>query len=126
MRNENGFILPLAIILSLLFAALVMFQIDLLESDRQFFQERKNYFQHINLLHSASIEVLSILEKQDTIEVGENGQLNFAFGTVTYEVNNISGEAITIKLFSTTGLTGKRQATFTFDQETNTIIKWME
>ncbi len=126
MRNENGFILPLAIILSLLFAALVMFQIELLESDRHFFQERKNYFQHINLLHSASFDVLLILEKKDTIEVGENGELDFATGTVTYEIDNVSNDAITIKLFSTTGLTGTRQATFTYDQETKTITKWTE
>lgn len=124
LKCERGFILPLAMILSLLFSALVIHQIDLLESDRLFFQERKNYFQHGLLLQSASNEWLSQIEKSDTIE--ENGQFTFELGTVTYRVMRSDEETVTIEFKSKTELTGERKATAIYELETNSIMKWTE
>lgn len=124
MKREEGFILPLAIILSLLFAAFVIHQINLLESDRQFFHERKNYFQHSLLLQSASTKLLSQLEKLDTID--EDGLLHFELGTVFYRVTTQNELTVTIQFTSYTSLTGERRATAIYGLNTHSIIKWTE
>lgn len=124
LKRERGFILPLVIILSLIFSALVIHQIDLLESDRLFFKERKNYFQHGLLLQSASNEWLSQLKKSDTIE--DNGQFVFELGIVTYRVMRLDERTVTVEFKSTTELAGERKVIVTYELKTKTMIKWTE
>lgn len=124
LKRERGFILPLVIILSLIFSTLVIHQIDLLESDRLFFKERKNYFQHGLLLQSASNEWLSQLKKSDTIE--DNGQFVFELGIVTYRVMRLDERTVTVEFKSTTELAGERKVIVTYELKTKTMIKWTE
>lgn len=124
LKRERGFILPLVIILSLIFSALVIHQIDLLESDRLFFKERKNYFQHGLLLQSASNEWLSQLKKSDTIE--DNGQFVFELGIVTYRVMRLDERTVTVEFKSATELAGERKVIVTYELKTKTMIKWTE
>lgn len=124
LKRERGFILPLVIILSLIFSTLVIHQIDLLESDRLFFKERKNYFQHGLLLQSASNEWLSQLKKSDTIE--DNGQFVFELGIVTYRVMRLDERTVTVEFKSATELAGERKVIVTYELKTKTMIKWTE
>lgn len=124
LKREEGFILPLVMILSLLLSSLVIHQIELLETDRLFFQERKNYFHHGLLLQSASNEMLSQLKKSDTIE--EHGQFSFGIGSATYHIVEINEQTATVQFETRTALAGGRKATVIYDVRTHTIIKWTE
>lgn len=125
MKNENGFILPIVAILAFLFAAILIYQVELLESDYRFLKERKNYFLHDTLLQRASLEMLTILEKSDTIEKVTD-QLTFEDGSVIYKVTEDHKNETVIQLTSTTDLPGKREIFLVYDKETKRISEWSE
>lgn len=125
MVNDNkGFILPLAVILAILFSGVVIHFINLLESERLFLQERKNYFHHTLLLQSAANEMLVQLENFDTIET--SGQFEFYHGSVTYRIQQIEPATIKVEFISQTELEGQRKATVIYARETKSIQRWME
>ena len=123
-NNDKGFILPIAIILSLLFSSVVIHYINLLETDRLFLQERKNFFHHNLLLQSAANEMLLQLENFDTIEM--NGNFDYSHGSVTYEIKQSDEFTVTVEFISKTELDGQRKATVYYDREKKAITRWME
>lgn len=123
-KSDKGFILPLAIILSLLFSGVVLHFITLLESDRLFIQERKNYFQHQLLLQSAANEILVQLENLDKIET--SGQFIFHHGTVTYNMTQIDEFTATFEYISKTEFSGQRKVTVVYDLTSKVIKTWTE
>ena len=125
MNNDKGFIMPLVVILSFLFLAVIVHQIAQLESDRQFLLQRQNDFRHHTLLQMASVDLLPILEKIDTIE-DKNGQLRYDIGTVNYEIRENNQLEVTVKLTSTTDQTGKREASLVYDKTKQSISSWTE
>lgn len=125
IQRERGFILPLSIVLSFIFSAIVIHQIHLLENDRLFFQERQNFFQHQLLLQSASNEMQSLLEQSNTL-LNDSGQLIFEQGMVHYEIINSNEHSITVRFESNTELPGERFATVMYNVDTYAIMKWTE
>mgnify|MGYP001945534818 CR=1 FL=1 len=125
IQRERGFILPLSIVLSFIFSAIVIHQIHLLENDRLFFQERQNFFQHQLLLQSASNEMQSLLEQSNTL-LNDSGQFIFEQGMVHYEIINSNEHSITVRFESNTELPGERFATVMYNVDTYAIMKWTE
>lgn len=125
MANDNqGFILPLAVILAFVFSGVVIHYVQLLETDRLFLQERKNFFHHNLLLQSAANEMLLQLENFDTIET--NGQFDYEHGSVAYQILHSDHAAVTIEFMSKTKVDGQRKATVVYDRERKSITRWME
>lgn len=124
MASNKGFILPIAVILALIFSSIIIHCVNLLETDRLFLQERKNYFYHSLLLQSAANEILFQMENFDTIET--YGQFHFEHGSVTYRISETDPVTITVEFTSKTELDGHRKATVTYDRETKSIKRWME
>lgn len=96
----------------------------MLETDRLFLQERKNYFHHNLLLQSAANEMLLQLENFDTIET--DGNFDYLNGSVSFKIKQSDEFTVTVEFISKTELDGQRKATVYYDREKKSITRWME
>lgn len=125
LKNEGGFILPLCLIISFLFIAFVLYQIESLQNDRLFFHERVNYFVHDTHFQMAAADILSALAKLDIID-DMDGNLTYHSGQVSFSVTVEDEMTATIALASSTSLPGKRHVAFKYDHTWKRMTQWSE
>ncbi|RYL90986.1 hypothetical protein EWI07_10955 [Sporolactobacillus sp. THM7-4] len=119
--NQKGFILPLTMILSLLFLALVAHAIFLLNSDQVFYRSVISSFQLQQLRECALTDFNDQIQKNS---LPETGSFVYDIGTVSYKTVT-DGDQLTV-LFTITSRDGKETNKMTYSLADGRPIDWIE
>ncbi|BBN99130.1 competence type IV pilus minor pilin ComGG [Sporolactobacillus terrae] len=121
LNNQQGFILPLTMILSLVFIAFIFHALFLLQSDRTFFQHTQTHFVLQQLRECALNDFQQKLE-QDALP--DEGTFNYHNGTVQYIVTEDSA-FVTINF--TVHYGDEREIDrIVYDRESGNPVRWLE
>ncbi|MFC6387610.1 competence type IV pilus minor pilin ComGG [Sporolactobacillus kofuensis] len=93
-QNENGFVLPLTIMLSVILLAFVIHSVLLLNSDRQFFQQTNTRYQLQQIRESVLVDIENQMKEK---KLANQGTFVYHKGTVTYTVND-NGSQLSLTL----------------------------
>lgn len=120
-NNQNGFILPLTMILSLMLLAFVFHALLLLTSDRQFFRQSYSRFQ-LQQLRECTLSDLKREMQQKTLP--NKGTFLYHNGTVQFIVTE-NDDSVTIKF---TILSGESQEIdqIIYSKESGKPMNWLE
>ncbi|MCO7126832.1 ComGG family competence protein [Sporolactobacillus shoreicorticis] len=118
-NNQNGFVLPLTMILSLILLAFVFHALLILNSDRKFYQQSYAQFQLQQLRECALIDF-----ERELASLTEQGTFVYRNGTVQFNITEIEDHVI----IRFTLITDDRKEIdqMTYSKKSGKPIKWME
>ena len=123
-KREEGFILPVTLIVLFFFSALILYQVTQLTIDRKFMDERKLLVKETELKKIAARDIVDQIDQTSNQEFSEDR--HYPLGTVSYHV--LMGEGEVYKVEATLSLSEQQRATFQFsyDKSSSKIIRWLE
>ncbi|GAY75290.1 competence type IV pilus minor pilin ComGG [Sporolactobacillus inulinus] len=121
LNNQQGFILPLVMILSLVLITFIFHALFLLQSDRTFFQHAQTHFVLQQLRECALNDFQQKLQQGD---LPHEGSFNYHKGTVQYIVTEDSA-FVTINFTVQYG--DEREIDrIVYDRESGNPVRWLE
>ncbi|MCL1630378.1 ComGG family competence protein [Sporolactobacillus sp. CPB3-1] len=121
LRNQNGFILPLSVILSVLLLAFILHSIIQLNSDRKYYHYASLQFTFQQLRECALIDLQRKIN-QDILN--QEGSFNYRQGTVSYHVEESTDSLIVTLTIS--ARESNEVDKVTFSKESKKMTNWLE
>jgi hypothetical protein len=122
INNEKGHILPVTVIFSFFFIALLNHQINLYMIDQKFFDATEDLYVMENLMQITAKEVVL----NTPTNTAASGKKEFPEGTVIYTVNPISLTSSKVTITCTSKSGGEFKAEFIYDYVIKKMINWIE
>ncbi|GGL61467.1 competence type IV pilus minor pilin ComGG [Sporolactobacillus putidus] len=120
-NHQNGFMLPLTMILSLLLLAFVLHAVLLLDSDRNFFQASYNSFQLQQLRECVLVDIDGQIQQKT---LPEKGSIVYDKGTANFRTNK-SGDNLEI-VFTITSAQSKETDKIVYSLASGRPVGWLE
>ena len=124
MKNnyEAGYILPTTIIIIFILCAVVIEQTRHYVLDKQFLAAEIKIFQTEELIHSAVVD-LTLRSREELLETFT---LDYNFGTVVCNIEEINEDALRLSLQARPNDGGVRYAHVMIDTNTGKVTEWWE
>lgn len=121
-NGQNGFILPIVMIMMLFFAFFTMNAIERLDDERDFLHERQTY---VELDLQKKIAVVDLLNLLSQDPLNKKGELNYSGAIVTYD---ITVPVVGVEMVSAHLNSANHQDNFSFyyDDKLKRITKWVD
>ncbi|MBM7646350.1 hypothetical protein JOD45_002578 [Scopulibacillus daqui] len=120
--KQQGFILPLAVIVVSIFTFFLLHVILISEIDRDFLRERISLFEFGELGQLARTDITAKITEKN---VPKKGSMHYAAGDVKYRTRKINDDVVEVAMTLEKRAIKKKQ-TFHFDIKQGHIVKWEE
>ena len=122
IKSEKGHILPITLIFSFFFIALLNHQINLYLIDQKFFNATEDLYVMENLMQVTAKEVV-LNTPTNTATSGKN---EYPEGTVIYTVTPLTSATSKVSITCTTKDGGEFKAEFIYDFALKKMTNWMD
>jgi len=120
--QEGGFILPIVMIVLFLFTSFVLFQIEQMQLDTAFLNERHRFIQDNQIKKMAAADIIRKIQSSEDLT---EGNLHYTQGSVKYSIENNQDVAqVTASL--TVDKDHQGQLIFYYDKTKQKIIRWVQ
>lgn len=128
MKNEQGFIYPLTLVISLVLMFILVTELTSYKSDLRFLNEREAFEQLQSQLQMAAIDMASKIDATDlnTPFKQMEGTFTYPSGYVEYVASTYVDQIIKISLKSFLAQGRKYNVLLLYDRENNVITRWVE
>ena len=120
--NEKGHILPITVIFSLFFLALLNYQINLYMVDQTFFKATEDLYVMENLMQITAKELVLNTPSNSAA----SGKDEYPEGTVIYSVNPFSSTTSKVTITCTSKNSGEFKAEFIYDYVQQKMTNWAD
>ncbi|MFC7394262.1 competence type IV pilus minor pilin ComGG [Scopulibacillus cellulosilyticus] len=120
--KQNGFILPLTVIIVSIFTFFLLHMIIACQMDRDFLRERLSLFEFGELSQLAKTDILAKIKEKD---FPKDGSMHYEIGNVDYQTKKVNENVIEVTLSMQKNTTKQKQI-FYFDVKQSQIVKWVE
>jgi hypothetical protein len=122
--RQDGYMTALSVMLSIILVSVTLYNIQILNSEREFIQTRISWLQTHTLLQIAREEVLEEL-RADQLRHGDQRTLTFSTGSVDYTVSEHRQDIFMIK-FDVRGTEfGKGTGLLYYDYVNHIVFQWV-
>ncbi|WP_078413748.1 competence type IV pilus minor pilin ComGG [Priestia abyssalis] len=122
VRNERGFVLPLALLIALLVFFVVHQQLQVYVSEALFAQHVKNYYQLEHLLEAAMSEAPYSFDEEG--EVGRKKTYAHPQGEVTYTLQSWQNDRMMVEIHCILSPEVQMKALAEIEPEKRFVIDW--
>ncbi|HWO96016.1 MAG TPA: competence type IV pilus minor pilin ComGG [Bacillus sp. (in: firmicutes)] len=121
-RNENGFVLPLALLIALLVFFVVHQQLQVYVSEALFAEHVRNYYQLEHLLEIAMTEAPYSFTEEG--EAGQKKMYTYPQGEVTYTLQSWQNGRMMVEIHCTLSSQVQMKALAEIESEKGLVISW--
>ena len=121
-RNERGFVLPLALLLSLLIFFVVHQQLQVYVAEALFSKSVGDYYEMENLLETALVDVPRSFGQEN--EAGERKTQSYPKGEVTYILRSLQDKRMTIEIHCKISSDRQHKILAEIERKSGKMIKW--
>lgn len=121
--NEDGFILPLTMVIIFLICAFLLHEIKMYEAEKRFLQTREDLFVTDQMMQMAVVDLKVRLHHSNF----KGGTFLYKKGTVRYSIKNTTGSnmlCITLRAKANSG--GLHVSRMYYDKMKQKIVRWEE
>jgi hypothetical protein len=122
LRSEKGFVLPLALLLSLLIFFVVHQQLQVYIAESLFSKSVADYYEMENLLETALVDAPRSFGQEDA--AGERKTHSYPQGEVTYILRSRQDRWMTIEIHCKISSDRQHKVLTEIERESGKMIKW--
>ncbi|WP_349407771.1 competence type IV pilus minor pilin ComGG [Pseudalkalibacillus sp. SCS-8] len=122
--NQNGYMTALSVMVSLILTSVLLYNIQLLKSERAFIEERIAWFQVDVILQLAREDLLSEL-RAEALQRDDTGTLMYDSGLVRFSVSSYDPNTYVVRLEAELDDIGKGTGFLYYDYVNKRVLKWV-
>ncbi|MGP4080915.1 competence type IV pilus minor pilin ComGG [Pseudalkalibacillus sp. R45] len=124
MKEEGGYMTAFSIIISLILLSVTMYNIKILDSERQFHEKRLIWFKADVTLELARDEVFNNL-LSGNIQADDEGSLSFPYGIVDYKVTQMPDDIYAVRFDLQLNESGRKTGLLYYNYVNQEVVQWM-
>lgn len=121
--NENGFILPVTMILLFIVTSSLFHQISIYEREKRFHFELEQKYNIDHMLQMATVDLITLVK---TDEIVASGMFDYTKGKIYYWILAEDDEMIQIEFTVLTDKNRQRNVEMIIDKNQYNVINWLE
>lgn len=126
MKREDGYILPVTLLISILLFTLFTYQINMYVVEKKFYKETEELYVLEGLMQMGVYDIKAELADIDDLENNLQGSFTYPNGKVNYSTTLLANGLVKIAVRSSTFSGRKYAAVFYYNSIEKTITKWIE
>ncbi|WP_261129428.1 competence type IV pilus minor pilin ComGG [Bacillus sp. Marseille-Q3570] len=123
MKQEGGYMTAFSIIISLILISVTIYNIKILESERQFHVKRLIWFKADVTLELARDEVFNDL-LSGNIQADDQGSLSFDYGIVDYNVTLMPDDIYAVRFDLRLHNSGRKTGLLYYNYVNREVVQW--
>jgi hypothetical protein len=124
MKRESGHMTAIAIIMTLILASVLVYNVKLLSSERSFLYEREAMFRAETYMQMGRNDLLDKI-RIDGMHEGETGIFNYPEGNITYKTIKLTEDVFVFQMEVTLNKSGRATAFLYYNDVKNEVVKWV-